>query len=189
MDKELKLNPISDEVRREMKIAMMSARLSNEETLICGPKDLLVNETLMAYKKEQERRLEYAMRYLIPLPIKGEITRAKVRYRGLYLKENHSYSQHIQLQGDKPVLICTFLLPNLCGLESRSGKRKAFELSLAFQDETLRAYQKWCEKTAIVVIEHGRNYGRTLKRHQTKGIIEQIKKEDYESKTGKENMY
>ena len=177
MDDVIKFPPISKEKKREMKIAMMSSCLRQNEAFACGLKDTVVNEVLMTFKKEQDRRLEYALRYLIPHPIKGAITKAKVRYRGLYLKENQTYNQRTEMHGDTTVLVCTFLLPNLCGRESRSGKRKAFELSLGFQDDTLHTYQLWCRKIDTIMFGcGGRNFGKTAKRYQTKGIIEQIRK-------------
>lgn len=87
----------------------------------------LVEENLeesLVFIKEQERRLDYACRHLIPHPIRGVITKGKMKYRGLYL-EIKSGS----------------VFPTLCGKESRSGKRKSFRIDLNFEGYDLLQYE------------------------------------------------
>lgn len=88
----------------------------------------LVEEDLEKEIKEQERRLDYACRNLIPHPIRGEITKGKMKYRGLYL----------EIKGDS-------VFPILCGKESRSGKRKAFRIDLNFEGFDLLQYESLME--------------------------------------------
>jgi hypothetical protein len=76
------------------------------------------------YVEEQERRLNYACRHLIPHRIRGVITKGKIKYRGLYLER----------KGDS-------VFPILCGKESRSGKRKSFRIDLNFEGYDLLQYE------------------------------------------------
>ena len=87
----------------------------------------LVEENLeesLVFIKEQERRLDYACRHLIPHPIRGVITKGKMKYRGLYLER----------KGNS-------VFPILCGKESRSGKRKSFRIDLNFEGYELLQYK------------------------------------------------
>lgn len=81
-------------------------------------------EVSLVYIKEQERRLCYACRHLIPHPIRGAITKGKIKYRGLYLEQK-----------------CDAPFPILCGKESRSGKRKSFRIDLNFDGYDLLRYE------------------------------------------------
>jgi hypothetical protein len=74
--------------------------------------------------EEQERRLGYACRHLIPHCIRGVITKGKIKYRGLY----------VERKSDAP-------FPILCGKESRSGKRKSFRIDLNFDGYDLLQYE------------------------------------------------
>jgi hypothetical protein len=76
------------------------------------------------YIEEQERRLDYAFRHLIPYRIRGVITKGKIKYWGLYLER----------KGDS-------VFPILCGKESRSGKRKPFRIDLNFEGYDLLQYE------------------------------------------------
>jgi hypothetical protein len=78
--------------------------------------------------KEQERRLDYACRHLIPHRIRGVVTKGKFKYRGLYLER----------RGDS-------VFPILCGKESRSGKRKSFRIDLNFEGYDLFQYESLME--------------------------------------------
>ena len=44
-----------------------------------------VSEISRGIRREVENRLEYALRHLVTPPIKGDITRGKIRWRGIYM--------------------------------------------------------------------------------------------------------
>lgn len=44
-----------------------------------------VSEIDQRIRREVENRLEYALRHLVTPPIKGDITRGKIRWRGIYM--------------------------------------------------------------------------------------------------------
>ena len=70
-----------------------------------------IERVLSERRKQIDAALEYACRYLVSPPIKGEITRGKIRWRGLRLvyrpselkidrdgdKMNFSYEQKVEL--------------------------------------------------------------------------------------------
>jgi hypothetical protein len=88
----------------------------------------LVKEDFEKNIEEQERRLDYACRHLIPHPIHGVITKGKIKYRGLYF----------EMKRDS-------VFPILCGKESRSGKRKSFRIDLNFEGYDLFQYESLME--------------------------------------------
>lgn len=88
----------------------------------------LVEEYLEKNIKEQERRLDYACRHLIPHRISGVITKGKIKYRGLYIERKDNA-----------------IFPILCGKESRSGKRKSFRIDLNFEGYDLLQYESLME--------------------------------------------
>lgn len=114
-------------------------------------------EESLAYIEEQERRLDYACRYLIPHCIRGVVTKGKIKYRGLYL----------EIKVDS-------IFPILCGKESRSGKRKSFRIDLNFegydllQYESLTEFERCCERLLV-----GFNYSKG-DRWKVGGIVNQI---------------
>lgn len=109
------------------------------------------------YIEEQERRLNYACRHLIPHRIRGVITKGKIKYRGLYLER----------KGDS-------VFPILCGKESRSGKRKSFRIDLNFegyvllQYESLMEFERFHEQYLV-----GFNYSKRDK-WEVGGVVNQI---------------
>lgn len=113
-------------------------------------------EEFFKYHVELDNRLEYALRRLIPCPIKGEITLGKIRYRGVYL----AYEQFASL--DK--------FPFLCLKDSRSGKRKAFKVDLNFNNELLAAYEFEMSIERAITFGHRKND----KKNNCSGIITQI---------------
>lgn len=76
------------------------------------------------YIEEQEDRIYYACRNLIPHRIRGVITKGKIKYRGLYIERKDNA-----------------IFPILCGKESRSGKRKSFRIDLNFEGYDLLQYE------------------------------------------------
>lgn len=113
--------------------------------------EFFVDSAQIRFWKEREWRIEYALRYLIPQPIKGEITAGKMRYRGLYYMVAEEYLGCDIIEGEYcKKFICKFKLPIICGKESRSGKRKAFKLSLDFNERTLLQYKTWCRNSVIL---------------------------------------
>lgn len=114
-------------------------------------------EDSLAYIKEQERRLDYACRNLIPHRIRGVITKGKIKYRGLYL----------EIKGDS-------VFPILCGKESRSGKRKSFRIDLNFEGYDLLQYESFMElKESYERLLVGFNYSKR-DRYEVGGIANQI---------------
>ena len=117
----------------------------------------LFEEGIEEYIEEQERRLNYACRHLIPHRIRGVITKGKIKYRGLYLER----------KGDS-------VFPILCGKESRSGKRKSFRIDLNFegydllQYESLMEFERFLEQRLVSF-----NYSKRDK-WEVGGIVNQI---------------
>ena len=151
---------ISDERKKDIQMSVAYSRLQ-QDNLNFDLQNFYSNEALNAFREERERRIEYTLRYLIPHPIKGEITKSKCRYRGLYIKEYDSKFNPTTLEEKNGVctLHCYFMLPSICGLPSRSGKRKPFEISLAFQNDTLLRYQLWCQKNEMMMFGIGKENG------------------------------
>ncbi len=88
------------------------------------------DEFLRAVVQEQELRLEYALRFMIPHPIKGEITPQKCKWRGLTYKVTRL--DHIGKLFDGRILV----------LPSKSGKRKEFTINMQEIGEN-EEYKKW----------------------------------------------
>ena len=174
---EILLPEIPEERKKELTTVFASSLIKHQDKLNFDLPNMLENEAFAAYRKERENRLEYVLRYLIPHPIKGEITKNKCKWRGLYIKERpwHMSSSEIKLDEGLPRLICRFALPIVCGKTSRSGKRKAFEIDLGFDAETMALYLAWCSKNTTFMFG-GRNYGKTAARYKCRGLVEQIKK-------------
>lgn len=90
---------------------------------------------------EQENRLRYALYYLIPTPIKGEVTKGKLRWRGLCLLQIQDEFPQVTLTNDNITSKYTVRFPILYGKQSKSGKRKEFKIDLNFQGDTLIRYE------------------------------------------------
>lgn len=114
-------------------------------------------EEYLVYLEEQERRLYYACRHLIPHCIRGVITKGKIKYRGLYLERKDNA-----------------IFPILCGKESRSGKRKSFRIDLNFEGYVLLQYE--CITTFERDLTHVFMFGNYSKgdRWEVGGIANQI---------------
>ena len=94
----------------------------------------LTEQEIRNFRMEQEYILEYAVRYMIPCPIKGEITKRKVDWRGLHLISNaipDLQNQTVDMLDSRLVI-----------KQSKSGKRKIFSISLReiIEDE---GFKKW----------------------------------------------
>ena len=85
--------------------------------------DLIVRD-FEDYIEEQENRIYYACKNLIPHRIRGVITKGKIKYRGLYIERKDNA-----------------IFPILCGKECRSGKRKSFRIDLNFEGNDLLQYE------------------------------------------------
>lgn len=97
--------------------------------------------------REQDRRIRYALHYLIPHPIKGEVTEGKIRYRGIYIAANpQPFDVTFTESDDGPRIECKFHFNYICGKASRSGKRQAFCIDLDFYDRTLWQYEFFRQK-------------------------------------------
>lgn len=172
----IKLPPLSEEKKQEFCIALKAyadscPKINWEDDL---PQQI-TNHVLTEYHQEQERRIEYALRFLIPQPIKGEITKSKVRYRGLYLREDRSraFCFPPEYNEEKHSLTYRMFFPYLCGRKSRSGKRPEFKIDLNFDLDTFVAYNFWCEKNKVMA------FGKpTEPVRRVNGIAGQTKKGD-----------
>ena len=118
--------------------------------------DLIVRD-FEDYIEEQENRIYYACKNLIPHRIRGVITKGKIKYRGLYFER----------KGDS-------VFPILCGKESRSGKRKSFRIDLNFEGYDLLRYE--CIKTFERDLTHVFMFANYSKRDRWEvgGIANQI---------------
>lgn len=113
------------EQSKKLSIEWMPRKLFESNTFTEAEKDLrnIIQSERIEFLKEQEARFEFALRNLIPCPIKGEVTAFKLRWRGLYFKE---------IQGRKWRVLCAH--------PSKSGKRAGYEIDLDFDTETLAKY-------------------------------------------------
>ena len=102
--------------------------------------DNLITEWHMSALREQDKRFEYALRYLIPQPIKGEITKGKIKWRGIYLMKPYEEPPKLIEKDGGFRVECKFLFPILCGKPSKSGKRPEFSINLGFQEPILSNY-------------------------------------------------
>lgn len=108
-----------------------------KEAIMKGPEEFFER-----MHKEQDRRLEFALRHLIPHPIKGKITKGKLKWRGIYLMIPPLETPKLEKKEDgNYILRCTFLFPILCCNQSRSGKRQHYEINLNFCPEHMAQYQ------------------------------------------------
>ncbi len=108
-----------------------------EKKLLAGPEEFFQRMYM-----EQDRRLEFALRNLIPCPIKGEITKGKLKWRGIYLMMPPPETPKLERKEDgNYILRCTFLFPILCCNQSKSGKRQHYEINLNFCPEHMAQYQ------------------------------------------------
>lgn len=98
----------------------------NESTELETKRD----EFIRAVGQEQDLRLEYALRFMIPCPIKGKITLKKCKWRGLMYKVTRL--DYISKLFDGMILV----------LPSKSGKRKEFSITMQEIGEN-EEYKKW----------------------------------------------
>lgn len=146
---------IQQNISRLMQKAAADSKVDFEE--------FFVDSAQLRFWKERERRIEYALRYLIPQPIKGEITAGKIRYRGIYYMVTKEYLGCDIIEDEHcKKFIFKFKLPMICGKESRSGKRRAFELSLDFDERTLLQYKTWCRNSVILKSRAGYHMSKKL---------------------------
>lgn len=89
----------------------------------------LPEEYIRTILQDREARLVYAVYHLIPNPIKGYITRRKIKWRGLGFQIMTAYNTHD--------------FETLVALPSKSGKRPTYRISLSFDGETFEKYQEW----------------------------------------------
>lgn len=138
--------------------------------------DSLLQETVKSwiteFVAEQENRLRYALYYLIPTPIKGEVTKGKLRWRGLCLLQIQDEFPQVTLTNGNITSKYTVRFPILYGKQSKSGKRKEFKIDLNFQGDTLLRYKTHC------AIENAFVFGITTDHQGTykeNGFVPQIK--------------
>lgn len=89
---------------KDISTIIMESRMTEQMRKV---QDLIyadIEKVLSERKKQIDAALECACRYLVSPPIKGEITRGKIRWRGLRLKE-HLPVIKMGKDGDK-VTIC-----------------------------------------------------------------------------------
>ena len=91
--------------------------------------DKVVHDHMVKLAKEKGDRMEYILRFIMPNPIKGEITKNKVVQRGLYRKVFC-----VQTGG-----VFEFIGIN----PSRSGKRQAWEYPVFFDNYDPEEFQKF----------------------------------------------
>lgn len=140
----------------------------------------IVDSWITEVVAEQENRLRYALYYLIPNPIKGEVTKGKLRWRGLYLLKTQNELPQVTLANGSLSSKYAVRFPTLCGKQSRSGKRKEFKIDLNFQGDILLRYEiHRASEDAFV-------FGITTSnesRYKVNGLVKQIKQNHEQAKT------
>lgn len=138
--------------------------------------DSLLQETVKSwiteFVVEQENRLRYALYYLIPTPIKGEVTEGKLRWRGLCLLQTQADFPQVTLTNGNITSKYTVRFPILYGKQSKSGKRKEFKIDLNFQGDTLIRYEthRASENAFVFGIATSNE-----SRYKVNGLVQQIK--------------
>ena len=132
----------------------------------------IVDSWITEVVAEQENRLRYALSYLIPNPIKGEVTKGKIRWRGLYLLNTQNEFPQVTMVNENLSLKYAVRFPILCGKQSKSGKRKEFKIDLNFQGDTLIRYEthRASENAFVFGIATSNESG-----YKVNGLVQQIK--------------
>lgn len=141
--KELVLPKISEEQKAEIRESVRLAYYRNKDFKFPDAMSL-IGDHLKSLMKEQEQRLEFALRYLIPNPIKGEITKGKLKWRGISLYIPQGGGPRLIEKDDGNVVVKdVFYFPILLGKASKSGKRPAFRMNLNFEGDQLTMYRHY----------------------------------------------
>lgn len=125
------IKPMSEERKIEVRKEIQAAFAKMEELRKQNSAIFDIPEKYVrSHMREVNNRIEFVLRCLIPQPIKGEITTAKCRWRGLKLFYVSDYGSPISLRNK----IITSL---------GTKHRPFFSINLDFQDETLVLYKHY----------------------------------------------
>lgn len=107
-----------------------------------------VSEIVQRIRCEVENRLKYALRHLVTPPIKGDITRGKIRWRGIYMDtvilNDDVFNTKILSNGRLDVSrYVSHTIELHYQMEVKLFQRDK-EIPLLFDSETEADFTRWC---------------------------------------------